>query len=115
MLKKCILFLISISIVGCHNLKEHTNNTLDAYNASLLSGNYAQATERLRRCAKSGPDKKKCIEIQKTLEKEKEREKVIKAEKQKLKDIEELRESNNPWDNLTFVMELQAGRIEKNT
>ena len=117
MLKRIGMMLLFISAVGCRGVHEkmtaHINNTLDSYNESLAAGNKLQASERLRRCANSGPDKEKCAVIQESLRKkaieDKQREKI----ELEIKRIETLRVSTNPWDNISLAMEIQAGHIDK--
>ena len=73
MLKRIGMMLLFISAVGCRGVHEkmtaHINNTLDSYNESLAAGNKLQASERLRRCANSGPDKKSALLYKKVYEK----------------------------------------------
>ena len=110
--------LIIITFTGC----SHMRNNLRYYNASVASGNYRQAAERLERCANSGSDSVACRSILQELKiynlptalaiakQQDEKRDALKKEKE-LKRIGNLRNSKNPWDLMSLALEIQAGKI----
>jgi TPR repeat protein len=119
-----------IALSGCL-AKRFINNNLVDYNYSVRGKNYAQAAIRLERCASLSSDSRECRNIRDGLLKsglpladaikkdhEKklaidQKEKEIAEKSEEVRRIKSLRDSNNPWDNLSLALEIQAGTVEK--